>query len=79
VKAYEALLVLSLTAKAGEVESLILSIEEHPGTEVRLALVKLLALSGQQEALKGFRHPAIRDSLPLEVRSSIMEAISQSG
>ena len=74
-KAYEALLVLSLMAKAGEVASLILTIEEHPSTEVRLALVKLLALSGQQEALTAFRRLATRDSLPIAVRSSIMEAI----
>lgn len=76
-KAYEALLVLSLMAKAGEVESLILTIEEHPSTEVRLALVKLLALSGQQDVLSAFRHLATRDSLPIAVRSSIMEAIYQ--
>jgi hypothetical protein len=76
-KAYEALLVLSLMAKAGEVKSLILTIEEHPSTEVRLALVKLLALSGQQEALTAFRQLAKRDSLPIAVRSSIMEALHQ--
>ncbi len=76
-KAYEALLVLSLMAKAGEVESLILAIEEHPSTEVRLALVKLLALSGQRDVLSAFRHLATRDSLPIAVRSSIMEAIYQ--
>ncbi|HEX8919848.1 MAG TPA: hypothetical protein VF766_00125, partial [Pyrinomonadaceae bacterium] len=67
-KAYEALLVLSLMAKAGEVKSLILTIEEHPSTEVRLALVKLLALSGQQEALTAFRRLATHDSLPIAVR-----------
>lgn len=76
-KAYEALLVLSLMAKAGEVKSLVLTIEEHPSTEVRLALVKLLALSGQQEAHTAFRRLATRDSLPIAVRSSIMEAIHE--
>ncbi|MBA3805070.1 MAG: hypothetical protein H0X14_05080, partial [Acidobacteria bacterium] len=76
-RAYEALLVLSLMAKAGEVESLILAIEEHPNTEVRLALVKLLALSGERDVLSAFRHLATRDSLPIAVRSSIMEAIYQ--
>lgn len=76
-RAYEALLVLSLMAKAGEVKSLILTIEEHPSTEVRLALVKLLALSGQQEALSAIRHLATLDSLPVAVRSSVLEAIRQ--
>jgi hypothetical protein len=76
-KAYDALLVLSLMAKAGEVQSLVNTIEEHPSTEVRLALVKLLALSGQQEVVSAFRKLATRDQLPIAVRSSIMEAIYQ--
>jgi hypothetical protein len=62
-------------AKVGEVQSLVTTIEEHPSTEVRLAIVKLLALSGQQEILSTFRYLATRDSLPVVVRSSIMEAI----
>lgn len=76
-KAYDALLVLSLMAKAGEVQSLVETIEEHPSTEVRLALVKLLALSGQGEVVSAFRYLATRDQLPIAVRSSIMEAIYQ--
>jgi hypothetical protein len=76
-RAYDALLVLSLMARSGEVQSLIETIEEHPSTEVRLALVKLLALSGQREILETFRHLSTRDSLPIAVRSSIMEAIYQ--
>jgi hypothetical protein len=76
-RAYDALLVLSLMAKAGEVQSLITAIEEHPSTEVRLAIVKLLALSGQQDVLSTFHYLATRDSLPIVVRSSIMEAIFQ--
>ncbi|HEX8775338.1 MAG TPA: HEAT repeat domain-containing protein [Pyrinomonadaceae bacterium] len=76
-RAFDALLVLSLMAKAGEVQSLIETIEDHPSTEVRLALVKLLALSGQPDMLKTFRYLATRDSLPIAVRSSIMEAIYQ--
>jgi HEAT repeat protein len=74
-RAYDALLVLSLMAKAGEVQPLVTTIEEHPSTEVRLAIVKLLALSGRQEILSTFRYLATRDSLPVVVRSSIMEAI----
>jgi hypothetical protein len=76
-RAYDALLVLSLMARAGEVQFLIETIEEHPDTEVCLAIVKLLALSGQPEILRTFSHLAARDSLPIAVRSSIMEAIYQ--
>ncbi|HST52715.1 MAG TPA: HEAT repeat domain-containing protein [Pyrinomonadaceae bacterium] len=76
-KTYEAFSLLFLMAKAGEVQPLIRAIEGHPNNEVRLAVVKLLALSGQKEILPAFRRLAVRGSLPTEVRSALMEAIYQ--
>jgi HEAT repeat protein len=76
-KTYEAFSLLFLMAKAGEVQPLIRAIEGHPNSEVRLAVVKLLALSGQKEVLPAFRRLAVRGSLPTEVRSALMEAIYQ--
>jgi hypothetical protein len=76
-KAYDAFSVLFLMAKAGEVESLIKVIEDSPYLEVRLAVVKLLALSGQAEVVSSFRRLAVRGSLPPEVRTAVMEAIHQ--
>ena len=76
-KTYEAFSLLFLMAKAGEVAPLIRAIEGHPDNEVRLAVVKLLALSGQKEILPAFRRLAVRGSLPTEVRSAVMEAIYQ--
>jgi hypothetical protein len=76
-KTYEAFSLLFLMAKAGEVQPLIRAIEGHPSNEVRLAVVKLLALSGQKEVLPAFRRLAVRGSLPTEVRSAVMEAIYQ--
>jgi HEAT repeat protein len=76
-KTYEAFSLLFLMAKAGEVHPLIRAIEGHPNNEVRLAVVKLLALSGQKEILPAFRRLAVRGSLPTEVRSAVMEAIYQ--
>jgi HEAT repeat protein len=76
-KTYDAFSLLFLMSKAGEVRPLIRAIEEHPNNEVRLAVVKLLALSGQQEILPAFRRLAVRGSLPMEVRSAVMEAIYQ--
>lgn len=76
-KTYESFSLLFLMAKAGEVQPLIRAIEAHPDNEVRLAVVKLLALSGQQEILPAFRRLAVRGSLPTEVRSAVMEAIYQ--
>ncbi|HJR06474.1 MAG TPA: HEAT repeat domain-containing protein [Pyrinomonadaceae bacterium] len=76
-KTYDAFSLLFLMAKAGEVAPLIRAIESHPDNEVRLAVVKLLALSGQHEILPAFRRLAVRGSLPTEVRSAVMEAIYQ--
>jgi hypothetical protein len=76
-KTYDAFSLLFLMAKAGEVQPLMEAIEEHPNVEVRLAVVKLLALSGQPEIVATFRRLAVRGSLPSEVRSAVMEAIYQ--
>ena len=76
-RTYEAFSLLFLMAKAGEVQPLLRAIEGHPNSEVRLAVVKLLALSGQKEVLPAFRRLAVRGSLPTEVRSAVMEAIYQ--
>ena len=76
-KTYDAFSLLFLMSKAGEVQPLMRAIEDHPNSEVRLAVVKLLALSGQQDILPAFRRLAVRGSLPTEVRSAVMEAIYQ--
>ncbi len=64
-------------AKAGEFQPLMSAIEDHHNIEVRLAVIKLLALTGQPEVGPAFRRLAVRGSLPSEVRSAVMEAIYQ--
>ena len=76
-KTYDAFSLLFLMSKAGEIQPLMRATEEHPSTEARLAVIKLLALSGQPEVLPAFRRMAVRGSLPAEVRSAVMEAIYQ--
>ncbi len=76
-KTYDAFSLLFLMSKAGEVQPLMRAIEDHPNIEVRLAVVKLLALSGQPDILPAFRRMAVRGSLPPEVRTAVMEAIYQ--
>ena len=78
-KTYDAFSLLFLMAKAGEVLPLMQAIEDYPNVEVRIAVVKLLALSGQPEIIPAFRRMAVRGSLPSEVRSAVMEAIYQIG
>jgi len=48
-RTYDAFLPPVLMAKAGEIKVVDARNEEHQNTEVRLAVVKLLALSGQPE------------------------------
>jgi tubulysin polyketide synthase-like protein len=76
-KTYDAFSLLFLMSKAGEIQPLMRAIEEHPNSEVRLAVVKLLALSGQPDVLPAFRRMAVRGTLPPEIRSAVMEAIYQ--
>jgi len=74
---YDAFSLLFLMSKTGEVQPLMRAIEEHPSMDVRLAVVKLLALCGQPSVLPAFRRMAVRGSLPPEIRSAVMEAIYQ--
>jgi hypothetical protein len=76
-RTYDAFSLLFLMSKSGELNPLMRAIEEHPSTEARLAVIKLLALSGQPEVLPAFRRLAVRGSLPPDVRSAVMEAIYQ--
>ncbi|MFN2533472.1 MAG: hypothetical protein ABR555_19490 [Pyrinomonadaceae bacterium] len=74
---YRAFSLLFLVAKAGEVQQLMRVIESHPNIEVRLAVIRLLASSGESEVATAFRRLSSRRSLPAEVRSATVEAIQQ--
>lgn len=64
-------------AKAGEFNPLMRAIEFEPNMEIRLAVIKLLTLTGQPEVLAAFRRFAVRGTLPVEIRSALMEAVYQ--
>lgn len=74
---YGAFSLLFLVAKAGEVSPLLRVIKDHPSIELRLALIKLLALSGEGDIVPVFQRLALCSSLPSEVRSAVMDAINQ--
>lgn len=76
---YEAFSLLFLMTKAGEVQPLVRAVENHPNVEVRLAVVRLLALNGQHEIVPSFRQLAVRAVLPSEVRTAVIEAIYELG
>jgi hypothetical protein len=74
---YGELSLLFLAAKAGEVRPLIKLIEKHPSTDLRLAILHLLASSGGSAVLPAFQRLAVKGSLPISVRSAIQVAIAE--
>lgn len=74
---YGTISLLFLVAKAGEVQPLLSLLEDYPNIELRLALIELLALSGETSIVPALRRLAVQRSLPAEVRSAVMEAIYQ--
>ena len=73
---YGAFSLLFLVAKAGVVEPLISVIENDQSTDLSLALIRLLASSGEQEVATAFHRLAANSSLPPEVRRVAAESTS---
>ena len=74
-RTYDAYSLLFLMAKAGEVLPLLQAISRHSNMDVRLAAVKLIALSNQQQVLSSLRNLASREALAPQVHAAVMEAI----
>src|SRR5258705_5869306 len=74
---YGAFSLLFLVAKAGEVQPLIRVIKNHPSIDLRLAVIRLLAASGEPEVLPAFRRLEGSSSLATEVRAAVAEAINK--
>jgi len=71
---YSAFSLLFLVAKAGVVEPLINVIEKNPSLELSLAVIRLLASSGEPEVAPTLQRLAANDLLPPEIRSAAVEA-----
>lgn len=74
---YGAFSLLFLVAKAGVVEPLSSVIEKHPSLDLSLAVIRLLASSGEPEVAATLRRLAANSSLAPELRSAATEAIAQ--
>jgi len=72
---YSAFSLLFLVAKAGVVEPLSAVIEKHPSLDLSLAVIRLLASSGEPEVAPTLRRLASNDALPPELRSAAAESI----
>jgi HEAT repeat protein len=74
---YSAFSLLFLVAKAGVVEPLISVIEKNPSLELSLAVIRLLASSGEPEVAPTLQRLATNISFAPELRSAAAEAVSQ--
>jgi HEAT repeat protein len=74
---YGAFSLLFLVAKAGVVEPLSSVIEQHPSFDLRLAVIRLLASSGEPEVAPALQRLAANTSLGPELRSAAAEAVAQ--
>jgi hypothetical protein len=74
---YGAFSLLFLVAKAGVVEPLTSVIERHPSLDLSLAVIRLLASSGEPEVASAFARLAANPSLAPEVRSAASDAVAQ--
>lgn len=74
---YSAFSLLFLVAKAGVVEPLSSVIEKHPSLDLSLAVIRLLASSGEPEVASTLQRLASNDALASELRSAAAESLNQ--
>jgi len=74
---YSAFSLLFLVAKAGVVEPLSSVIEKHPSLDLSLAVIRLLASSGEPEVASTLQRLASNQALAPELRSAAAESINQ--
>ena len=76
-RCYGAFSLLFLVAKAGVVEPLSTVIEKNPSLDLSLAIIRLLATSGEPEVAATLERLAANESLPPELRSAAAESIDR--
>ena len=74
---YSAFSLLFLVAKAGVVEPLSSVIEKNPSLDLSLAVIRLLASSGEPEVTSTLQRLALNDALPPELRSAAAESVNR--
>jgi HEAT repeat protein len=74
---YGAFSLLFLVAKAGVVDPLITVIEQHPSLDLSLAIIRLLASSGEQDVAPALERLAGNNSLTPALRNAAAEVLLQ--
>jgi len=72
---YGAFSLLFLVAKAGVVEPLSSVIEKHPSLDLSLAVIRLLASSGEPQVAETLRRLSLNPALPPELQSAAADAV----
>ncbi len=73
--AYETFALICLLAKARMNAPVLDAIAEHPKMEVRTKLVHLIGCTGQPEVFDQLRELAVRDGMPEELKTILLEAM----
>jgi hypothetical protein len=71
---YGAFSLLFLVAKAGVVEPLSSVIEQHPSLDLSLAVIRLLASSGEPQVAETLQRLSLNPALPPELQSAAADA-----
>ena len=74
---YGAFSLLFLVAKAGVVEPLSSVIEKHPSLDLSLAVIRLLASSGEPQVAETLQRLSLNPSLAPELQSAAADAVTQ--
>jgi hypothetical protein len=74
---YGAFSLLFLVAKAGVVEPLSSVIEKHPSLDLSLAVIRLLASSGEPQVAETLKRLSVNTALRPELRSAAADALTQ--
>jgi HEAT repeat protein len=78
-QAYEAFSLLTLCARAGEVQPILDTVECHRDIEVRMTCIRLLGLSFQPELGEQLMRIASNGGVPERVRRAIVETVENGG
>jgi HEAT repeat protein len=78
-QAYEAFSLLTLCARAGEVQPILDTVECHRDIEVRMTCIRLLGLSFQPELGEQLMRIASNGGVPERVRRAIVETVENAG
>src|SRR6185369_17214149 len=74
---YGAFSLLFLVAKAGVVQPISNVIEKHPSLDLSLAVIRLLASSGEPQVAETLQRLSLNPSLPPELKSAAADAVTQ--